>query len=332
VNHLPENILDLARGTLSASGGFSLRVIPLQKGGSDRHFYRVIAGSESLIIVSYTGHREENRHYVAIGEFLHAAGVHVPKVHYHDPMEGLIFLQDLGDIDLWTYRDGEPRIRIALYEAALRQAVQLHGPASRATGRDALHLQLEFDSQLYLWEQNYFFEHCLGRFFGLEGSRLERMASLDALHKAAGELASLPRCLVHRDLQSQNIMVKNRDVWFIDFQGMRPGLPHYDIASLLYDPYASISAEERNSLISWYVKAAAREGIVSHDEDTFRRTLDLCAMQRLMQAMGAYGFLGLERGRPEFLAHIPTARHALCDVLERIEGTEDLLHTLNTLH
>ena len=332
LNHLPEKILNLARGSLTRSADSTLQVIPLQKGGSDRRFFRVTAGEESLIIVSYTGHREENLHYVAIGEFLHAAGVQVPVVHYHDPAEGLIFMQDLGDVDLWAFRNADPGTRHTLYEAALLQAVQLHGPASRAPGREHLHLQLEFDSQLYLWEQNYFFENCLGRFFGVESSTLDRMASLDALQAAANELASLPRCLIHRDFQSQNIMVCHNTVWFIDFQGMRPGLPHYDIASLLFDPYASLLPEERDRLVSFYLKAACREGIVEADEARFRHTLNLCAMQRLMQALGAYGFLGLERGRPEFLEHIPGARRSLQGVLQRIEGTEDLRHTLEALN
>jgi aminoglycoside/choline kinase family phosphotransferase len=55
-------------------------------------------------------------------------------------------------------------------------------------------------------------------------------------------------------------------------------------------------------------------------EADFRQTLDLCAMQRLMQALGAYGFLGLVRERRTFLEHIPAALKSLGEVLERIPG------------
>ncbi len=63
-----------------------VRIAPLEKGGSDRKFYRICAGGESpVILVKYSGQKEENRHYVDIARFLHAAGVNVPTIHYHDP-------------------------------------------------------------------------------------------------------------------------------------------------------------------------------------------------------------------------------------------------------
>jgi len=35
----------------------------------------------------------------------------------------------------------------------------------------------------------------------------------------------------------------------IDFQGMRPGLAEYDLASLLFDPYVELSGTEQSELI-----------------------------------------------------------------------------------
>ena len=65
-------------------------------------------------------------------------------------------------------------------------------------------------------------------------------------------LGDLPRVLVHRDFQSQNIIVRNGQAHLIDFQGMRPGLAEYDLASLLYDPYVTLSADERTQLLEYY--------------------------------------------------------------------------------
>ncbi|MFN5804447.1 MAG: hypothetical protein ACK467_02325, partial [Opitutia bacterium] len=39
--------------------------------------------------------------------------------------------------------------------------------------------------------------------------------------------------------------------------------------------------------------------------DEFTRLLHTAAAQRLMQACGAYGFLGRAKGRTEYLAHLP---------------------------
>ena len=102
----------------------------------------------------------------------------------------------------------------------------------------------------------------------------------------------------------------------IDFQGLRPGLAQYDLASLVYDPYVELEKEQREELIKAYVGKVLDAG--GEIEGDFRRTLDLCAMQRLMQALGAYGFLGLVRERRAFLEHIPVALRLLREVLERI--------------
>ena len=47
-------------------------------------------------------------------------------------------------------------------------------------------------------------------------------------------------------------------------------------------------------------------------------------MQRLMQALGAYGKLGHTDGRIHFLTHIPAAITLLREVLGKITGMEKL--------
>ncbi len=296
---------------------------PLQKGGSDRKFFRVRSGgNSSMIIVRYSGHREENKHYVDIAQFLAASGVNVPRIYLHDPAEGLIFMEDLGELDLWHWRDQPWSVRRPLYQSALDQIALLHTSASKRFPGSGIRLENEFAEQLYLWEQNYFFEHCLGKYFSIPQAELQSLQSLPVLESATKRLASLPRVLVHRDFQSQNILTIQGKAWLIDFQGMRPGLAEYDLASLLYDPYVNLSVEERGELSDYYRETAEGSGAAIHEN--FEEILDLCAMQRLMQAMGAYGFLGIEKQRSEFLQHIPVAGKSLSGVLDRIEGLQPL--------
>src|SRR4030095_8688724 len=156
------------------------------------------------------------------------------------------------------------------------------------------HLSAEFNSELYLWEQNYFFENCLDRIFKIDEAKLAQLASLPALQEIAHRLASFTRVLVHRDFQSQNIIIRNSQAHLIDFQGMRPGLAEYDLASLVYDPYVDLPESERMALITYYRSRQLENGVSINGD--FDLKLRLCAMQRLMQALGAYGFLGLVRG------------------------------------
>src|SRR5256885_15655999 len=292
-----------------------VKIAPIEKGGSDRKFYRVRCSAEqSIILVKYDLAREENRHYVEIAQFLETHGIHAPRIYYHDVEEGLIWLEDLGERDLFGYRDESWLVRRAFYESALDEVRKLHQLPESVCVEMRQHLPAEFNAALYLWEQNYFFENCLGRYFEVEPAKIDKLTALPALGDIAEKLAQLPRVLVHRDFQSQNILLRNGQAYLIDFQGMRPGLAHYDMASLLYDPYVDLSQSERTELLAHYCGETL--------SPEFLETLRLCAMQRLMQALGAYGFLGLVRGYQHFLQHIPTAIASLREIVAKIDGLE----------
>jgi aminoglycoside/choline kinase family phosphotransferase len=191
------------------------------------------------------------------------------------------------------------------------------------------HLPAEFNAALYRWEHRYFFNNCLGRCFEVGESKRKELAALPSLREIAKHLASLPRVLVHRDFQSQNIIIQNGQANLIDFQGMRPGLAEYDLASLLFDPYVELVDAERSELISYYRQKKADNGPAVNGR--FDNTLQLCAMQRLMQALGAYGFLGLVRGHENFLQYIPRAVHSLREIVATIDELTPLAVVLADL-
>jgi aminoglycoside/choline kinase family phosphotransferase len=304
-------------------------VTAVEKGGSDRKFYRIRAADRSMILVKYSSRREENRHYVDIARFLASAGVQAPHMYLHDPAEGLIWMQDLGEVDLWSHRLDPWSTRRPLYESALIEVFKIHSAATRKLPGCGLTLEREFNEQLYLWEQGYFFEHCLGNYFKLPAGEVRRLAGLAALQSAAVRLAALPRVLVHRDFQSQNILIRNGTAWLIDFQGMRPGLAQYDVASLLMDPYVALAGSERAELLGFYQRLARRSGVEVPAD--FEEIFHWCALQRLMQALGAYGFLGLQKGRTQFLSHIPAARQSLRETAAHLDGLDEFVRALDSL-
>ena len=307
-----------------------VRITPIEKGGSDRKFYRVRCSPEqTIILVKYNLEREENRHYVQIAEFLAEHKIRAPKIYFHDPAEGLIWIEDLGKTDLWSYRNESWLVRRAFYESALDEIVKLHCLPETARGAIHEHLPAGFDAPLYRWEQNYFFENCLGRFFGVDEGQLSSLRALPPLGEIAENLAERPRLLVHRDFQSQNIIIRNGQAHLIDFQGMRPGLAQYDLASLLLDPYVTFSREECEELLTAYEsKRAASGNPVSADS---RQVFRLCGIQRLMQALGAYGFLGLVKGNKAFLDHIPAAMASLRSLVGEIPELQKLSTLLDRL-
>jgi aminoglycoside/choline kinase family phosphotransferase len=304
-----------------------INITPIEKGGSDRRFYRVnCSPDQTLILVKYNLEREENRHYVQIAKFLEGHNIRAPKIYFHDAGEGLIWIEDLGEKDLFSYRAESWLVRHAFYQSALDEIAKLHRVAeaeSRAIRRD---LPAEFNAALYLWEQNYFLENCLGRHFKIDKLKLDELAALPALHRIAERLDGLPRLLVHRDFQSQNIIMRNGEAYLIDFQGMRPGVAEYDLASLLFDPYVELSETERAELLAYYRKQQIENG--RRSDSDFEETLRLCAMQRLMQALGAYGFLGLVKGHKQFLQYIPAAMKSLRATVSGLDGLQKLGRSL----
>ncbi len=303
-----------------------VKIVPIEKGGSGRKFYRIrFSPEQSIVLLKYTGEHSENQRYVEIAEFLTDHAIRAPKIYFHDPAEGLIWLEDLGERDLWSYREESWSVRRPLYESALEAIAHLHRVSEADSAAIRKDLPEQFDAVLYLWEQHYFFEQCLGRHFGVASETLRELTALPALHAIAERLASFPRVLVHRDFQSQNIIVREEEAYLIDFQGMRPGLAEYDFASLLYDPYVCLTRAERAELIAFY-----RERAEVYDPE-FAEKLQLCALQRLMQALGAYGYLGLVRGHQGFLEHIPAALGSLGEVLAGIPGFDPLRTTVTNL-
>src|SRR5205085_1154097 len=136
-----------------------VRITPIEKGGSDRKFYRVrCSPDQTIILVKYNLEREENRHYVEIAEFLAAHKIRAPKIYFHDPTEGLIWIEDLGKTDLWSHRGESWIVRRAFYESALGEIVKLHCLPEETTSAIQKNLPVEFDAALYRWEQKYFFE------------------------------------------------------------------------------------------------------------------------------------------------------------------------------
>ncbi len=325
--------LELVRRHLGLGAEVPIVLDKIEKGGSDREFHRVrVAGAESFIVVTYGRARRENAQYAAIATFLHQHEVAVPRILFHDEEAGVLALQDLGGRDLWSFRGSTWEVRRPHYQNALREVHRLHSIGIGRAEEASLSLEPGFDETLYCWEQEYFFEHCLGGIFAgqLDAARVAALASSPVWDSISQELAAHPRVLVHRDFQSQNVLMVSEDAFLIDFQGMRAGLRHYDLASLIYDPYVDLSVPERSELLIFY-QGIGRRPVLGSGELGFLRVFRLCAVQRLMQALGAFGNLGLRQGKPMFLRHVRAAMVNLREVVSTLPELAEFGAVLATL-
>jgi N-acetylmuramate 1-kinase len=321
-----ERLIDQTRERFPHYHESKVEILPLEKGGSDRRYYRVrFSADHSLILVKYDPAKAENERFVAVANFLNAIGVNAPLIYHHDQEQALIWMQDLGEEDLWHHRYESWAVRRRLYEAALEEIALLHN-AEPAVGH-GLHLQPGFDESLYLWEQNYCLENCLGLYFQVSAAEIKGLRENPAFKNLAKRLASYRRVLIHRDFQSQNIIVWDEQAYLIDFQGLRPGLPHYDLASLLFDPYATLAHQERAHLLRYYFERNDQGWKFAE----FQRVYHDCGIQRLMQALGAYGVIGVLREKKEFLRHIQPAIKTLIEVASHAENFSFFAEFLTSL-
>ena len=331
-----------------AEGMAGVKLTAITKGGSDRSFYRLsLPGGRTFLFMAYGRRQEENAYWADIAAFLAGRQVPVPAVYGHDPERGFILMEDLGDRDLWSYRHESWAVRGDIYRRVLRRISPLYtGPllsetpaatvvpggnssrragegmatAGTLTGRMDILPPLPrtmpgYDRELYRWEHDYFLAEFVREVCGIEPAGREEGVLREELETLTTRMLVTGPALVHRDLQSQNIMLRGDEPVFIDFQGLRRGSLFYDLGSLLYDPYVPFTAGEREELVAYaHGLLSARPDPAGREEEPPRLAMNGEAFrvafldgsaQRLMQALGAFGFLGLKKGKEAFLGHIP---------------------------
>ena len=247
--------------------------------GSERVFFR----HDGDVIVLYDdGNRDENGKYAGHARWLKAHGIPVPEILFDRP--------DIKTLVL-SFAGVEKKMSLVDYAKVVETLVKFN---ALGVEKELPDLLPPFDDETWEWERMLFEKYCLKAYFGMETPEAVRKE----LEGVAVRLEAEPKALVHRDFQSTNVLWKNGELNFIDFQGMRLGPAAYDLASLVYDPYVTFTEKDRAALIALYAKTAKREEFV--------KVVPFAAVQRLCQCLGAYGRLA-SVGQPQFRKHVVPA-------------------------
>jgi len=295
-------------------------VQPLQGelGGSGRKIIRFSNEKHRAIGILY-GVREENAAFLAFSKHFRSHGLPVPEIYAEDLTHGVYLEEDLGDTTLFEFlsnnRTGEniaPQV-VEAYRKVVAVLPRFQVEASRDLNYEVCYPNPSFDRQSIAWDLNYFKYY----FLRLAGIPFNEHALEEDFTRLTEFLLSAPRdYFLYRDFQSRNIMLRNGDPFFVDYQGGRKGALQYDIASLLYDAKADLPPDLRQQLLDHYLDRLS--SFVPLDREGFLRHYYAYVYIRIMQALGAYGFRGFFERRAHFLQSVPYALKNLRWLLHRV--------------
>jgi aminoglycoside/choline kinase family phosphotransferase len=286
-----------------------VQVQPLQGqlGGSGRSIIRLTGKTASAIGILY-GVREENAAFLEFSRHFRKHGLPVPEIYAEDLDHGAYIEEDLGDTSLFEFlsknRTGEtiaPDV-VEAYRRVIATLPRFQIDAGRDLNYKACYPRGSFDRQSISWDLNYFKYY----FLRLAGIPFSEQALEDDFSRLTKFLLSANRdYFLYRDFQSRNVMLRDGQPYFLDYQGGRKGALQYDVASLLYDAKADLPPELRQQLLDHYLDVVA--GFTDIKRDAFMQHYYAYVYIRIMQALGAYGFRGFYERKAHFLQSVPYA-------------------------
>ena len=299
------------------AGGRGMSLKRITGHGSDRRFWRMAAGDWSAVAMISPPEDEEFERFTRIAEFLENQNLGGPALLSVAEAEHAVLMEDLGPDSLFSLVQNQGHESDPVADAYRRTVdhlldLQSATDAARSQCPSAVDRCLDYDS--LRWETDYFREHFLVGHLGLQRADL---GVLDLeFHVLAEKVAAQPQVLIHRDFQSQNLHLQDGRVRLVDFQGMRLGPLAYDLMSLLLDPYVALPAGFRTELLDRFTAAAVSTGPATSLNAADIRAMALAAgLQRIMQALGAFGFLGHVKGKRSFIDHVPAGLAVLREIL-----------------
>ncbi|NBJ09021.1 RNase adapter RapZ [uncultured Duncaniella sp.] len=286
----------------------------LTPAGSSRKYYRLSGGDGEVSLIGVAGTDcKENEAFIYLSRHFYEKGLPVPRVLAVSD-DGMCYLEsDLGDVSLFALKGDE-----GLLEKAVRMLARFHYEGSDGMDYTKCFPVDAFDRQSVMWDLNYF-KYSFLNTSGISYSEPRLEADMVRLAEDVDRVTRNESRFMLRDFQSRNVMVKDGEVYFIDYQGGRRGPSAYDLASFLWQAKAGFSHELRERLIEVYADEARRYDDV--DAEMLKQQVRSMALIRTLQVMGAYGLRGRFERKPHFLQSIPLALGNLRSLLD--EGIGD---------
>lgn len=316
------------------TGTMPEEIIELPSSGSNRRYFR-LKGKQSLIGAIGTC-IEENEAFLYMAKHFAEEGIPVPQIYIQSEDSMAYLQQDLGDLSLFNAIEKGRKTRVfsdeekQLLVKTIRLLPDIQFAGAKHMDFSKCYPASVFNSRSILWDLNYF-KYCFLKATGMDFQEDKLEDDFQRLTEVL--LQSKSTTFMYRDFQSRNVMIKDEQPWFIDFQGGRKGPIFYDVASFLWQAKANFPERLRHELIAEYISAVKKYQDI--DEKSFMRQLRHFVLFRTLQVLGAYGFRGYFEKKPHFIQSVPFAldnlRHLLREPYEEYPYLNQVLRELVNL-
>ena len=281
----------------------SEKIEKLPQSGGDRVYFRVYYKTETFI-ATYNLHVKENQTFIAFSKHFKSKGLPVPEVLLVNDDQTIYLQEDLGTVSLLNELEqhGHGERSYCLFQKSLAALASMQIKGDAGLDYSVCLTAKEFGKQAILSDLLYF------KYYFLDTLQLpyDKQAMMDDFEALSTYLTRTEnKYFMFRDFQSRNIIVKDDEVQFIDFQGGMKGALQYDVASLLWQAKAELSEKWKDDLLEFYIDEINKLLDRPVDKITFVSQYNGYVLIRLLQVMGAYGFRGLFERKAHFLASIP---------------------------
>jgi len=297
------------------AGEKSFSFSPLPISGSVRRYFRIRSKSKSALAV-YNPDKRENRAFIYLAKHFSKHQLNVPKIYSQNLNENIYLVEDLGETTLYSQIINSSGKNFAgsiqLIKNALSELPRFQIIASRGLDYTKCYPRPAFDKQSIMWDLNYFKYY----FLKLSGISFDEQKLEDDFNTFSNFLVTADKnYFMYRDFNSRNIMIKDGNLYFIDFQGGRKGPLQYDLASFLYSSKINFNDELREILFDHYIKSVLIYKKI--DIAKFKKHYYPFVLVRILQMLGAYGYRGYFEGKSHFLTSIPFAVNNLKLILAK---------------
>lgn len=294
------------------SGEIPQSILILNKSGSNRKYYRILSENNNAIGV-INDNINENRAFIEFTNTFLKNKFPVPTFYISDNDYKSYLIEDLGNTTLLDIRLSEPlnnvsKKLISYYESSLKFLLKFQLESKEIIDFKYCYPKVKMDKEAIFWDLNYF------KYYFLKLKNL--IFDEEKLEKDFSRLANLllevdQNYFMYRDFQSRNIMVHQKQLYFIDYQGGRKGALQYDLASILYQVKAQLPESLKERLLNYYLKELSKYLI--YPKKDFLKYFYPYVFIRLIQVMGAYGYRGLIEKKVHFIESIPLVIKTLKD-------------------